>query len=628
MATINKIGYDSSNFVTKDEGQVFFPVTVDSAVYFQSQKTLHDMLTNSYNENNQYRYDNGIYSWLEHLESKFADYATDASLSSLDSRITANANTISVLRSDIQNYITGLRNNENLLEQRIYEKVGRLTNFQFDNVPTQGSTNLLTSGAVYSAIAKELRRNLNDGIKKVTDLGEYKGYDGEVVLYIGDDDGVYESGKMYIYRETVDGDIDSATCGDNYDSITISGTWEELGNGCGCDCDLSNYYTMVEVDRLLANLPVNDTKYYGDGTTTTINDQNVISAIIPQYRGDGTTVNIDANNVISAVSKNVDLSNYYNKEAIDRIVQEIYNNMPQYEQGDNIKIVSKRISAVLPQQSETDLSNYYTIQQIDLMLRGLNNTGYYGSDTIDISPTNVISLKPMVIPHYSVVSGSSNVHVTPSTMSNGSSGIQYSISVDRPNIPSQANDGTLTIRQGSNEWTFSADSWQDVTVELAEGGSGEGTQGPKGDKGDPGITPHIDSTTGNWFIGDQDTGVHAQGPQGPAGSGSGGGASVGTLSTTSTSALTTSSSESFSGSISLHKVSKTGSFDDLNNKPITHTLKLRVNGNDITNGTMSVYASADKTIDIPVPKIVFLGVGESLPANPDSNTLYLSNAAL
>ena len=41
----------------------------------------------------------------------------------------------------------------------------------------------------------------------------------------------------------------------------------------------------------------------------------------------------------------------------------------------------------------------------------------------------------------------------------------------------------------------------------------------------------------------------------------------GTLSTTSTSALSTSSSEALSGSISLHKISKTGSYDDLNNKP-------------------------------------------------------------
>jgi len=37
------------------------------------------------------------------------------------------------------------------------------------------------------------------------------------------------------------------------------------------------------------------------------------------------------------------------------------------------------------------------------------------------------------------------------------------------------------------------------------------TPGPKGDDG---ITPHIDSTTGNWFIGNTDTGVKAQGVDG------------------------------------------------------------------------------------------------------------------
>lgn len=60
---------------------------------------------------------------------------------------------------------------------------------------------------------------------------------------------------------------------------------------------------------------------------------------------------------------------------------------------------------------------------------------------------------------------------------------------------------------------------------------GTGTQGPKGDKGDKGdkgpqgpqgedgedgITPHI-GDNGDWFIGDTDTGVEAQGPQGQAG---------------------------------------------------------------------------------------------------------------
>lgn len=40
----------------------------------------------------------------------------------------------------------------------------------------------------------------------------------------------------------------------------------------------------------------------------------------------------------------------------------------------------------------------------------------------------------------------------------------------------------------------------------------QGIQGPKGDKGDTGdngVTPHIDSTTGNWFIGNTNTGVKA-----------------------------------------------------------------------------------------------------------------------
>lgn len=42
----------------------------------------------------------------------------------------------------------------------------------------------------------------------------------------------------------------------------------------------------------------------------------------------------------------------------------------------------------------------------------------------------------------------------------------------------------------------------------------DGTDGVDGQNGADGITPHIDENTGNWFIGDENTGVHAQGPQG------------------------------------------------------------------------------------------------------------------
>lgn len=45
----------------------------------------------------------------------------------------------------------------------------------------------------------------------------------------------------------------------------------------------------------------------------------------------------------------------------------------------------------------------------------------------------------------------------------------------------------------------------------------QGEQGKTGQTGKDGITPHIDKTTGNWFIGDNDTGIHAQGSTGDTG---------------------------------------------------------------------------------------------------------------
>ena len=41
-----------------------------------------------------------------------------------------------------------------------------------------------------------------------------------------------------------------------------------------------------------------------------------------------------------------------------------------------------------------------------------------------------------------------------------------------------------------------------------------GINGTNGTNGTDGVTPHIDPTTGNWFIGTSDTGVHAQGAAG------------------------------------------------------------------------------------------------------------------
>lgn len=133
----------------------------------------------------------------------------------------------------------------------------------------------------------------------------------------------------------------------------------------------------------------------------------------------------------------------------------------------------------------------------------------------------------------------------------GADGTSISI---KPNAASCTNVGDGYISDGTDGYTVghliivtaisgSTKTWADAG--LIQGPQGEqGEQGPKGDKGDTGltgpegpqgpagpqgtqgtagtpgsdgITPHIDSTTGNWFIGDTDTGVHAQGPQGTQG---------------------------------------------------------------------------------------------------------------
>lgn len=52
-------------------------------------------------------------------------------------------------------------------------------------------------------------------------------------------------------------------------------------------------------------------------------------------------------------------------------------------------------------------------------------------------------------------------------------------------------------------------------IQGVKGDTGDtGPAGTDGSDGQDGITPHIDETSGNWFIGTIDTSVHAEGPQG------------------------------------------------------------------------------------------------------------------
>ncbi len=79
---------------------------------------------------------------------------------------------------------------------------------------------------------------------------------------------------------------------------------------------------------------------------------------------------------------------------------------------------------------------------------------------------------------------------------------------------------------------------------------------------------------------------------------------VGTLNTDNATSQSANPSESFGGSINLHKISKTGSYNDLLNKPTIPTVNnatLTIQKNSVTIDTFTANASTDKTINITVP---------------------------
>ena len=86
---------------------------------------------------------------------------------------------------------------------------------------------------------------------------------------------------------------------------------------------------------------------------------------------------------------------------------------------------------------------------------------------------------------------------------------------NKPAIINGTDGVTPHIDSTSKHWMIG----ETDTGIVAEGQNGQ--NGTNGTNGTDGVTPHIDSTTGNWFIGNTDTGVHAQGPAGQGGSGSG-----------------------------------------------------------------------------------------------------------
>ena len=89
---------------------------------------------------------------------------------------------------------------------------------------------------------------------------------------------------------------------------------------------------------------------------------------------------------------------------------------------------------------------------------------------------------------------------------------------DGKNLQEKLNNGELGGGGGSGTAGKSA---YEIAVDNGFVGTEtewlESLKGEQGDKGDNGTTPHIDETTKNWFIGDTDTGILAQGTNGKDG---------------------------------------------------------------------------------------------------------------
>ena len=90
----------------------------------------------------------------------------------------------------------------------------------------------------------------------------------------------------------------------------------------------------------------------------------------------------------------------------------------------------------------------------------------------------------------------------------------------------------------------------------------------------------------------------------------------GTLITNATTAQTASSGEAMSGSITLHKVSKTGTYSDLIGKPTIDSSPTASSSNLVSSG--GVYTSLQSK-----PNYTHLTDEGDMPASPDSDTLYL-----
>ena len=381
MAQIKKI-YAYYNRVLTNNGEDFYPVTTSKAVY-EGSRTLYDLLHDPYIDNGTSS--NGIYAWLEHLENMSGRMISRSEFSQRNAEMQQEINGLATLHDDFENYQSNINTLIARHNAEINEKLSKkLNKIEFDDLPTQASTNLVTSGGIYSFVLKQLKQlpTSNNTSSTSTSVG-------------------------------TDVNIDEVLCSGDYDSLETPSTKPtQPENPQVQEIDLSIYCTKAYAEQLFSQIEDKDTTYTA-GNNIQISANNVISATDTKYTGDGVTIKIDGNNVISAMIDGADMTEYYSRTIIDNKLTEIRNLINEYEgDGETVFINNGIISAIIPDIKLPDMSLYYTAEIIDQMLIGIQPVRYVGDNkTISINDENVISAILPEAQLFDVSSDSDNVHV-------------------------------------------------------------------------------------------------------------------------------------------------------------------------------------------------------------------------
>lgn len=230
---------------------------------------------------------------------------------------------------------------------------------------------------------------------------------------------------------------------------------------------------------------------------------------VPQVAYDAEHRSLTVNGVAVDLPASVDLSNYYTKSEVD-------NKLAQAATGGKVDLTGYLTKA--------EASKTYATKDELPSVSGLAKESDLPKITLDTEKRIItINGKSITIPDnvnldsvktnaYPVSEGESPSAILTKTQDGTyviSFGVPQGATGPAGHDGKNGSDGTTPhVDTATGDW-FLGD--KDTGVHA------QGEQGQTGQTGKDGITPHIDKTTGNWFIGDNDTGVHAQGATGDTG---------------------------------------------------------------------------------------------------------------